>query len=940
MSAQTTPVNTNLQLKGYLDANSATGVAPFPTLSNFTGSCSTTPANQWAQDSGGGLHWCNAGVWQSINTTSFAAAYPGGNTCTVGTSPNLTWQGVLYLCAGTQGATSNYTAVAYTAPSQSANTITGSLVAGPPTQLTVSQGQSLLAVNRSTAIAGWGDSLTQGGQDNAGDNYPGYLQTDLGRATINLGISGQTSTQIAARFTAYPAVYPDYSVIWSGRNDAGASISNSTTLSNIAGMASSLSRYVVMSIINSQLEPSGSSPYTNIVGLNSSLSSAYSTGNHYLDIRAALVADYNSGNGADVANHAADLVPLSLRAVTSTGTLSGAISSTSTCSFTLSGYPVNSGDTILVDSEYIVLIAFSGQTVSQCTRGWGSTAATHLNGASYTTYDFLHLGAAGYQFVATTLAAFINAHDAVAGGTSTLLPIDASQQVALGAGALSANTTGTGNIAIGQQSMLYNTSGSQNTAAGYWALKANTTASGNTAFGWFDLGSTTTGGQNVAFGAAALRNNTTGSLNVGIGYQAINQNQTGTEMTALGDYALQNATAGPNEAFGYGALQVTTTGTDNDAFGTSALAFNTTGSGNDAFGFTSLLSNTTGFSNLGMGASTLYNNTTGSANVAVGVAALNANTTASDNVAIGYKAMQTAQTSSYNTAVGWEALSLMTAGPNEALGYQALYTNSTGTNNDAFGYQSLFSNTTGQYNVAFGQAAIYSNATGSNLSAFGYQALNAATAGPNDAFGYQSQLLTTTGASNSAFGYESLSHNTTGSNNAADGELSLISNTTGAFNSCFGFGSCYGNTTASANTGVGRGALTGTTTGSYNTGLGAESGVTATSTNQNTTGTYNTYLGAYSGPSSTTQQTYQTVIGAYATAACSSCVVIGRIADIMLIQPTTYSALPACASGVQGAVKPTTDGNTNTWGATVASGGGTVPALLYCDGTNWTVIGK
>ena len=52
--------------------------------------------------------------------------------------------------------------------------------------------------------------------------------------------------------------------------------------------------------------------------------------------------------------------------------------------------------------------------------------------------------------------------------------------------------------------------------------------------------------------------------------------------------------------------------------------------------------------------------------------------------------------------------------------------------------------------------------------------------------------------------------------------------------------------------------------------------------------------------------------------------------------PVSFSALPACSSSIEGAMRPVTDSTVNTWGATV-TGGGSNHVEAYCDGTNWTV---
>jgi hypothetical protein len=59
---------------------------------------------------------------------------------------------------------------------------------------------------------------------------------------------------------------------------------------------------------------------------------------------------------------------------------------------------------------------------------------------------------------------------------------------------------------------------------------------------------------------------------------------------------------------------------------------------------------------------------------------------------------------------------------NTANGYQALYSNTTGSNNTANGYQALYSNTTGGNNAANGLWALFSNTTGSNNTANGMYA--------------------------------------------------------------------------------------------------------------------------------------------------------------------------------------------------------------------------
>lgn len=55
--------------------------------------------------------------------------------------------------------------------------------------------------------------------------------------------------------------------------------------------------------------------------------------------------------------------------------------------------------------------------------------------------------------------------------------------------------------------------------------------------------------------------------------------------------------------------------------------------------------------------------------------------------------------------------------------------------------------------------------------------------------------------------------------------------------------------------------------------------------------------------------------------------------------PVTYASLNSCAAVGQGYIASISDSTTATWGATI-SGGGSNKVLAYCNGTNWTVMGK
>src|SRR5215216_4616709 len=124
------------------------------------------------------------------------------------------------------------------------------------------------------------------------------------------------------------------------------------------------------------------------------------------------------------------------------------------------------------------------------------------------------------------------------------------------------------------------------------------------------------------------------------------------------------------------------------AEGLNALKNLTTGAANTAVGWFSLESVTTGSFNTGVGAGTLVLNT-GDENTAVGTAALLLNT-ASGNTALGSRALLNNTTG--GTLGNIQGLDF---GPNVAVGWEALESNTVASANTAVGYQALQSFTTG-----------------------------------------------------------------------------------------------------------------------------------------------------------------------------------------------------------------------------------------------------
>ncbi len=63
------------------------------------------------------------------------------------------------------------------------------------------------------------------------------------------------------------------------------------------------------------------------------------------------------------------------------------------------------------------------------------------------------------------------------------------------------------------------------------------------------------------------------------------------------------------------------------------------------------------------------------------------------------------------------------------------------------------------------------------------------------------------------------------------------------------------------------------------------------------------------------------------------------VAGTVQTSPVVFSSLPTCTGGTEGSMRAVSDSNTVTWGATI-TGGMTAHVMAYCDGTNWTVMGK
>jgi hypothetical protein len=210
---------------------------------------------------------------------------------------------------------------------------------------------------------------------------------------------------------------------------------------------------------------------------------------------------------------------------------------------------------------------------------------------------------------------------------------------------------------------------------------------------------------------------------------------------------------------------------------------------------------------------------------------------------------QTDSASPYETSLGYQAANSNTAVGITAVGYQSLFSNTTGVNNDAFGYQALYSNISGKGNSAFGFQALKYATTATGNSAFGRSALTQCSGGArNSAFGYYSSGAITgnpafggAGMDNCSFGYRALRFNNSGNNNTAVGKDALYNNKV-SNQTAIGYNALLGSTTGNGgNTAVGSNAGSSITFGYRNTMIGNNAG--ATGATPLTTGQNNTCLG-------------------------------------------------------------------------------------------------
>ena len=218
---------------------------------------------------------------------------------------------------------------------------------------------------------------------------------------------------------------------------------------------------------------------------------------------------------------------------------------------------------------------------------------------------------------------------------------------------------------------------------------------------------------------------------------------------------------------------------------------------------------------------------------------------ATGSVAVGYRALYSNTSGLASVANGFRSLYNNTTGSfNIGVGPASLEDNTTGTRNIAIGSDASANNTIGAYNISMGVGALRDNVAGSGSIAIGYQSMmyanNASSVftPANTAIGFEALMGSTTpanntGTKNTAIGYSALKSNTSGYHNTATGYLSLQTNNIGYNNTAYGRETLRNNTGGDYNTAIGNAALYYNIGGNDNTAVGHEALIANTTGNNN-----------------------------------------------------------------------------------------------------------
>lgn len=458
-------------------------------------------------------------------------------------------------------------------------------------------------------------------------NLPNQFRTITGYRSNNLGITGQTTTQIKARFDAVPAaMYNQPWIIEGGRNDItqngyGAGVAT-TIKSNIAAMVATLTaagnnKYLIMGVVPSNSETTGSSGGTFVSTLNSDLATLYGT--RFVNIGAALQAN-GDGSANDNADIAAGIMPRSKMYDAVHPNTAGVLIEANTLAAKI--------DLLVPNPNRVLTLKNLGAISGQNQPFIGTTTGGRVLIGDYS------LGWIPNQISSGALNSIV-----VGSGAKNMAWVtgtNAQNNTIVGMQTANALTTGQDNTMVGTFAGFNATTASSNVAVGSSAALGLTTGGNNTAVGENAARGLTTGGNNIMLGSSAGRGVTTGSTNFYAGQNSGFANTAGNNNVGLGVSALQNLTGGnTNVAVGVAALKGTANSASNNvAVGTDAGTVITTGSNNIFLGHKAGEAMTSGSKNIVIGydidaASNTASNTLNIANYIYGLNMTGSNTTVS-----------------------------------------------------------------------------------------------------------------------------------------------------------------------------------------------------------------------------------------------------------------------------------------------------------------------
>lgn len=372
-----------------------------------------------------------------------------------------------------------------------------------------------------------------------------------------------------------------------------------------------------------------------------------------------------------------------------------------------------------------------------------------------------------------------------------------------------------------------------------------------------------------------------------------------------------------NSALGFEALKSSNQGFVNFTYSNSALGYkalnnNSAGTNSLALGFESLKLNTSGTENTSIGSLSSSTMTNSSSNLSIGKSSLRVASSDNQNTSIGESSLGI--NGSESVAIGQLALFNNNANSMTSIGYQSLYSNTSGIKNTGMGNYSLRVNLNGNENTGVGVYALYNTST-SQKTGFGNQAsYNSGNGGT----GIGSSALTgSTGNMVTGIGHNS-TYSSTANNITGFGQSSLSSNTSGVNNMALGINTLDSISTTGNNTGIGNHSLSAigtnfsTATGfgslslnrTINTGSGYYSGYSSNDA------IYNTFLGSYSG--------FTNSVGAYnSTIGCRSMGSLTESYNVYIGNETRYGGGDSTASGnynaLIGASSGFNLGNSTAW---------------------------